>query len=407
MLQRLWIDYLLASRNLIRTKRRSSLAILAVIIGITALIITNGFIQWIFQGMREGTIHSHYGHLQIAKPGYFEAGKADQFGYLTPDITPIIGDNNKIKAVVPRLSFSGLISHSEATLSFIGEGVDLKEAELFGDALLISAGQHLSTNLEDQLIMGEGLARNLGVNVNDQVVLLVKTSTGGINAIEIRVVGLFSTVTKSYDDSAIRIPIATARKLLKIHDSHTWIVLLHDTEETNQVLADLRNQLPRDNFEIMPWYELADFYNKTIALFTKQIQAIKVVIVLIILLSITNTLKISVMERIAEIGTAMALGVKRVGIMRLFMWEGILIGCWGGVLGLLFGLALASLISEIGIPMPPPPGMTRGYRGEILVSMPIAVEALVLVLISTLFASIYPAWKASRMLIVDALRHNR
>jgi putative ABC transport system permease protein len=68
---------------------------------------------------------------------------------------------------------------------------------------------------------------------------------------------------------------------------------------------------------------------------------------------------------------------------------------------------LAQIISSIGIPMPPPPGKTHGYTGGILVTVPIAIEALVLAVATTLLASVYPAWRASRMQIVDALRHNR
>jgi putative ABC transport system permease protein len=136
-------------------------------------------------------------------------------------------------------------------------------------------------------------------------------------------------------------------------------------------------------------------------------QGIKVIIVLIILLSISNTMTMSVMERIGEIGTAMALGVRRAGITRLFLTEGILLGCAGGLLGLAIGAPLAALISSIGIPMPPPPGMDSGYTGEILLTWNITIEAVALAACTTLVASILPAWKASRMQIVDALRHNR
>jgi putative ABC transport system permease protein len=103
----------------------------------------------------------------------------------------------------------------------------------------------------------------------------------------------------------------------------------------------------------------------------------------------------------------MALGVKRSGIVRLFISEGILIGCAGSVLGLLLGLILAWTISSIGIPMPPPPGMARGYVGQILVTWDIAWKSMALAVGTTFAASIYPAWRASRMQVVDALRHNR
>ena len=172
-------------------------------------------------------------------------------------------------------------------------------------------------------------------------------------------------------------------------------------------MSKLRAILPADQFEIIPWYELADFYNKTIVLFTRQVQGIKIIIALIILLSISNTMSRSVMERTGEIGTAMALGIKKADILRQFLIEGALIGVIGGLIGLFVGMILAQIISSIGIPMPPPPGMARGYTGEILMTLPMAGEALLLAIFTTLVASVYPAWKASHMQIVDALRHNR
>ncbi len=406
-----WRILSLAFRNLIRQKRRSTISVSAVAFGITALILSSGFIQWIFLDFRETSIRSQLGHLQIVYPGYHDAGKADPLSFLLPNAPPnlnTVDDNSdQIKIIVPRLSFNGLISHGEATLSFIGDGIDPREQLAFGNAVQISEGNPLSIDHPFHIIVGEGLARNLGLKVGDQAVLLVDSATGGINAIEVFVGGLFSTVTKSYDDNAIRVPIETARQLLRTQGTHSWIVLLNDTEQTDHVLAKFRNSLPHDKFEVVPWYLLADFYNKTIALFTKQILAIKVIIALIILLSIFNTMSITVMERIGEIGTAMALGVKRVNIMRIFLNEGVLIGCVGGLVGLSVGLLLAAIISNIGIPMPPPPGMARGYTGQILVTLDIALESLVLAVATTLVASVYPAWKASRMQIVDALRHNR
>lgn len=401
----------LAFRNLTRHKRRSTVSISTVAFGIVALLLASGFIEWIFQDFRETTIHSQLGHLQIVRPGYFEAGKADPYAFLLPDSLPKLNetsdDVNQIKAIVPRLSFSGLISHGDATLSFIGEGVDPQEQVYFGNALKISTGSNLSADHPDHLIMGEGLARNLGVKAGDQIVLLVNTATGGINAVEMTIGGLFSTVTKSYDDSALRLPISTARQLLRTQGAHSWVVLLNDTSQTDQMLVALRNALPQDHFEIVPWYQLADFYNKTTVLFTKQVQAIKLIIALIILLGISNTMTMNVVERTGEIGTAMALGVKKFDILRQFLCEGALIGGIGGALGVLIGWLLAAIISSIGIPMPPPPGMARGYIGEILLTSNMVLEALALAILTTLIASVYPAWKASRMQIVDALRHNR
>ncbi len=409
-MQTLWLDFSMAARNIVRQRRRSAIAVGAVAFGIAALILASGFIERIFLDFREATIKSQLGHLQITRSGYHDAGKADPYAFLLPDTVPELEAPNvphEIKTVAPRLSFSGLVSHGESTLSFIGDGVSPEHEAAFEDGLQISAGKNLSAGNPRDIIMGEGLARNLGVGVGDRVVLLASTASGGTNAVEVTVRGLFSTVTKSYDDAALRVPLVTARELLRTKGSHTWIVLLNDTSHTDIMLARLRSKLPQDRFEVVPWYQLSDFYNKTAALFTKQIQGLRLIIALIILLSISNTMIMSVLERIGEIGTAMALGVKRSGILRLFLSEGVLLGCFGGMLGLLVGVALAGVISAIGIPMPAPPGKTHGYIGGILVTWNMGLESFVLAVLTTLLASIYPAWRAARMQIVDALRHNR
>jgi len=87
--------------------------------------------------------------------------------------------------------------------------------------------------------------------------------------------------------------------------------------------------------------------------------------------------------------------------------EGTLLGALGGALGLAVGVLLAMAISSIGIPMPPPPGMQHGFNGGILVTLPLAAGALALAVATALAASLYPARKASRLVIVDALRHGR
>lgn len=406
----LLLDFSLAARNIVRQRRRSAIAVGAVAFGITALILASGFIEWIFLDFRELTINSQLGHVQVVKRGYHDAGKADPYAYLLPEAIPELetaGEPSAIKTVAPRLSFSGLVSRGDSTISFIGDGVSPKDEAVFGDALQMSSGKNLTADDPRTVIMGVGLARNLGVGVGDKVVLLANTAGGHTNAVELTVRGLFTTVTKSYDDTALRVPLVTARELLRTKGSHVWIVLLNETSDTDRMVTKLRAKLPQEQFDVVPWHQLADFYNKTAALFTKQVQGVRIIIALIILLSISNTMATSVMERIGEIGTSMALGIRRVGVMRLFLSEGALLGCFGGLVGLVVGVVLAMVISAVGIPMPPPPGMGRGYTGQILVTWDIALSSFLLAVGTTLVASIIPAWKASRMEIVNALRHNR
>ena len=402
--------FVLAFRNIVRQRRRSLLSLAAVSFGVIALLLAGGFIQWIFWAMREDTVGSRLGHIQISRLGYQNSGTADPFNYLLQAQSPELASIEKTPGVVtvaPRLGFSGLVSFGDATVSFIGEGVDPRREMFLSRSVIITQGKNLAPDDPNGVVMGRGLAANLGAHVGDKVVLLTNLPSGGVRAVEGRVVGLFSTIVKAYDDSALRVPLPLARKLMGVTGAHIWVTLLSRTEDTEKVLRQLRAKLDRGKFELVPWTHLADFYNKTVVLFTHQFGVVRVIIGAIIILGISNTMMMNVMERTGEIGTVMAMGTRRRQLISMFLSEGLLLGVFGALIGLMIGLGLAALISAIGIPMPPPPGMDRALIGQIRITPALAFESTLLAVATTLIASVYPAWKASRLTIVDALRHNR
>jgi len=399
-----------AYKNISRRARRSMLAMPAIVCGITALILASGFIEWILDYGRESEIHSRLGHIRVYKPGYLDSGQADPWAYLLPinaKQTAQLESVRRIRLIAPRLSFNGLISHGESTISFIGEGVDVERERELSRSMTIVAGEGLSPEDPKGITLGQGLADNLGVAPGDTVVLLVNTASGGIGAVEGHVRGLFATVMKDFDDSALRVPIALSRQLLRVSGAHSLALLIDRTANTDSVVAELRERFRGQPLEFVPWYELSDFYTKTAELFSRQVNTVRLIIAVIIILSISNSLIMSVMERTGEIGAMMATGTSRAGILRLFVFEGALLGLFGGIAGLLAGWLAAIGISAIGIPLPTPPGMSFGYTAGIMFTWPIAGQALGLAVATTLFASLYPAWKASRLEIVNALRHNR
>lgn len=406
-------NLLIAVRNLARNRRRALTALMTVAIGVIALVLADGFIQWVFWGMREGTIQSQLGHIQIMRPGYLNAGAANPYAYILPENSPqrsAIESMPGVKLVAPKLAVTGLISHGETTVAFVAEGVDpkkQKEAEL-SQAVRIVEGRNLADAAAKEVVLGRGLARNLDVRPGDTVALLATASGGGINAAEMKVAGVFVSPNQAYDDSALYLPIGLAQSLLRVNGAHVWLVLLNDTDRTDDFLAQFRTRFPAsaDKLEFVPWYQQADFYNKTVALFTQQMNVLRLIIGFIIVLSISNMLVMNVLERTGEIGTLLAIGFKRKKILQLFAIEGLLLGLIGASLGLIIGYGLAELISAIGIPMPPPPGMEEGYTGRIRITPNVMVTAFLIAFITTALAGLYPAWKASRLPIIKALRHN-
>ncbi|MDD5403105.1 MAG: FtsX-like permease family protein [Sulfuricella sp.] len=402
------VDFRLALRNILRQRRRSVIAIAAISFGVVAMMLAAGYIEWIFWANRELATGQQFGHIQVSKRGYQEAGQADPLAFIMPQDSQALSallHTPGVQSVAPRLVFSGLISHGDSTMSFLGMGID-PVLDPLSHNLIIVKGKPLSPGEPNAILLGAGLAANLGVKAGDTVVLLTNTPGGGVNAVETHVAGLASSSLKAMDDVMVRVPIAMARKLLRVNGSHVWVVSLKHTELTDSVLASLRKEPSLKPFEMVPWTRLADFYNKTVALFSRQMGVVKLIIAVIIVLSISNTMTMSVMERTVEIGTAMALGVRRKRILRLFLLEGMQLGVIGGVLGTSLGYLAAKAITAVGIPIPAGPGFSHDFIAMIIITPGIVVEALLLAVVTTLIASIYPAWRASRLVIVDALRHN-
>ncbi|MDO8315864.1 MAG: ABC transporter permease [Rugosibacter sp.] len=399
----------LSLRNLLRHRRRALIAILSVAFGTAALAVASGFIAGMFADFREATIESQYAHLQITRPGYHENGLADPARYVLPNdaAAQSLSALPHVRAWGPRLGLTGLVSHGESTLPFVGEGFDPAH-DLTGDrSLTIIQGRRLGVADHDQILLGKGLATLMGVQAGDAVVVLVDTPASGLSAIDAKVAGVFESVSKAYDDSALLLHIDAARKLLKVDGAHSWLVYLDKTENTARVAKALRARFGAPQFEVRTWDQLAEFYRRAVDLFQQQLEVVRFIVVAIILLGISNTMMMSVMERTGEIGTAMALGVRPRILLGQFLLEGGLIGLIGSLTGFALAIVIGWGVDVLHIDMPPPPGLTRGYLAHLLFTPATLLEALLVGVGTTTLASLYPAWRASRMVIVDAIRHNK
>ena len=416
----------IAVRNVFRHKTRTIVTISAIAFGCIALIFAGGYFEDVFRKMRESYIHGHTGHIQIFKKGFFEKGSAEPFNYLIDNPQRIITQVKSVEGVefvTPRLDFAGLISTGETTVSFIGQGIDpanekgvsvsdlsgLRQSvnTLMASGMVIEAGEPLKKDDMYSVIAGQGLASGIAVKPGEGLILVTNTVGGSINALDVTLKGVFISGSKAFDDHFIRMPIAAAQKLLHTDSIQSLVVMLDKTEETQQVKKELERLFKEDglDLEIKTWDEISDYYTKTVTLFGKLFFVLKVVIAIIVILSIFNTMNMAVLERTNEIGTIMALGTKRRGVLKLFLFEGLSLGLIGGVVGLIAGVITTVLIARIGITMPPPPNTTFSWISEPMIVPGMLLFALILSVITALISSLYPAYKASRLEIAEALRH--
>ena len=399
----------LAFRNIFRNRLRTALTLAAIICGVAAIIVSGGFVEDVFVQLREATIHSRLGHAQIYRAGYLEYGRREPARYLIAQPQQIIDGIRSIphvQAVMTRVNFSGLANNGRADLPIIGEGVEPNKEARLGTATTLVAGRQLQDSDTFGAVIGEGVANALRLSPGSPLNLMVNTPEGALNTLEFEVVGVFRTFSKDYDDRAVRISQAAAQELLFTRSIHSVVVLLDDTRATDKVVAAIQAKLGAQGYEVKSWHELADFYNKTVALYRRQFGALQFIILIMLVLSVASTINMVVYERTGEFGTLLAMGLRRREIFKLVLVENTLLGLLGGLLGVIVGFALAALISGIGLPMPPPPGSNSGYTASIRPVPWVFAVAAVTGTLAAIVAAILPARRAGRIPVVDALRHN-
>jgi putative ABC transport system permease protein len=402
----------LAIRNVFRNRRRSLITLLAMAFGAAAIIVFGGFVNSIYFGVRESTIRSQVGHIQLYRKGWSDKGNLAPFDYMIGDYTGLRAELAKlehVKTVTGRLGFSGLVSTGDSTTSFVGIGVDPEgEVELSALAIIID-GQDLTSRHPRGIVMGVGLGRAFGVKPGDDLTLLSSTKAGAINALAVKVRGMWESGEKAYDDRFLKLPLSEVQRLLDIEgDEVQSVVLLLDRTEHTAVVRDRIARLIHErglDLEMKTWDELALRYHQVRELFGRIFAVLTLIVAIMVVFGITNTMTMAIFERTREIGTVMALGTRRRGVIAMFVLEGLALGALGGMLGILLGIGLAHVISAIGIQLPPPPGSTRGFVVQIFVVRDVLLQAFWLSLVTATLASLYPAWRAARVNVVEALRH--
>ncbi|EJD6048524.1 ABC transporter permease [Providencia rettgeri] len=403
--------------NLFRQSRRSAVTLLAITLGGVAVFIFGGFVDYSFWALREQTIRTNLGHIQLYEKGYLTSGANNSLQYTISNYDEVknilIADpqiGHKVSTITGQLSFTGIISQYEkgASTFFTGVGIEPQTSLVLGSLDRIISGSDLSRVEPQEITIGSGISDSLSARYDDWVDMLVVNPEGGQNAMSSKVRGVFQSGIKEYDDTSIKMPLKTAQRLLQTNDVSKIIILLQDTSQTKDVLARI-NQLIIDHnlpLEARAWDDLAIFYHQVVNLFEGIFLFIKSIVSIIVVFMIGNTLMMNVVERTREIATLRALGLSQPYIGRLFVLEGVIIGIIGSVLSISFGILIASLININGIPMPPSPGYTQGYLAFVLWNqdMNLFWFSCALPLVTALIASIIPAHRASKLVIAEAFR---
>ncbi len=400
-----------------RAKRRnhfisfiSMISMLGIGLGVMALIVVLSVMNG-FQKEIRARILGVTPHLQVMS----DSGQLNDWQH-TLDI---VASHPEVRAAAPFVSGQGMISLNESVEGVMVRGI-LPDAEqrltALGDKMKHGSLNDLRAG-EFNIILGVDLARALGAHVGDSVLLITPqgqiTPAGMLPRLkQFHVVGIFEIGMAPYDNALALIQLEDAQKLYRMGDSVSGISgSLNNLDLAPRVAFELEGKLPKDTYAT-DWTRQNANYFSVVAMEKKMMFIILSLIVLVAAFNIVSTLVMAVTDKQADIAILRTLGASPKSIMKIFMVQGMLIGLIGMGLGVIGGVVIALNIGTIvpfiehlfGVQF-----LSKEFyyiselpsdlqRGDVI------VVAGMSFLIS-LFATIYPSWRASKVQPAEALRY--
>ncbi len=405
----------IALRNLLRYKRRTLLTASLITVGVVFVLVFVA-VSGSFKAMMIGQItDAMLGHIQIHKQGY--VASIDNLplnlnlnAKTAARIDEILGSQKNIEASSPRLKFGGLFSNFVESTNIRLNGIypdrEFKTVPLLTSR--ISEGR--KTIAKGEILIPALLAKGMKVKVGDSVVIVATNKDGSVNGKQFVVAGIMEGVTgPGGRDGYVHIEDAAEVLRMPELEISEVAVRLKDFDRLQPAFQDIRKQLETefrkgDKFplEIHTWEGLSPFFNIARMLDIMTF-FIKLMLVALVLISVLNVMMMAVYERIREIGTMAAIGTPPGKILLLFMMEGLSLGVLGTIIGGGVGLLLLFILNVAHITFNF--GQQQGLLLQAYVNPMDFVTIAVIVILVSVVASLQPAFKASRMEPIVALRH--
>ena len=457
----------LALRNLMRNRRRSLTTLIAMGVGAVAILIFGGYSRDLTYSLQTGYV-LRGGHLQVQRKDYFLYGTGNPAAYGIADYQRVMDVVKRdpvlapmITVVTPTISLGGIAGNFAAGVSrtVMGSGVvveDRNQMRKWNDYdLRIRIGDSpLTGTSAEAVVVGTGVARVLELcgplevpncarrakapakpagasapaDITDlaalearpaapkdeaRIELLAANVHGAPNVASLRAIKAERQGFKELDDMFIGMHLAQAQRLLYGSDKPQATAVVVQLAHTSQIpaakarLAELlATSLTGEPLEVQDFEALNPFYGQAIGMFAAIFGFMAVLIGAIVLFTVGNTMSMAVVERTTEIGTLRAMGLRRAGIRNLFVCEGLLLGLIGAAAGVLVALGIAWMINHGGLTWTPPGQvdpvpLTVRVWGETRLMLVTGVGLTIVAVLSAW----WPARRAAKMLIVDALRH--
>ena len=301
---------LLAFRNIFRNRRRTLMTLFMVGGGVAGLLLAGGYFAFMMHGLREDTINSGLGHMQIFTADHFNR---DENRVLDTGIdnwrqvAASVKTGSHVRGIAPRIDFYGMVSNGTKAAGFMGSAVDPEAEKSLGFITHIESGRNLDPKPigEVEALIGKELAKSMNVGIGDGLTVLAMTSDGALNGVDVQIVGIINSGAPERDARYLRITLPAAQRLLQSDRVTNLVVGLDSTKNTDQAYAEM---MPRLNglsqqLVLKKWIDLATYYKQVNSMFNGIFLFMGIIVFFMVLMSSVNTLLMSMFERTREIGT--------------------------------------------------------------------------------------------------------
>ena len=412
----------LATRNLLRNPRRTAISLTALVVGVGALVGLRGVINGQQQAVLDNVVHGQVGAVQVHRAGYLANVQGSP---LTLDLedSPALRERlariEGVTAVAPRIVFGGMVSLPDAEDAPGRTGYLLLTA--YDPALeprvtpqrftWLSEGEPLPEGDAPGVMLDAELARGLGAGVledeEDEArwpALLAADREGVLNGAPLRLTGTLVEAPLGGRRQG-SLALGTAQRLLRMEGRVTeYALALEHLEDAHAVRDALRAELG-SAFEVHAWDDVLPFVAQLVRHQDFIFGVITTVFLVTVLLGVVNVMLMNVLERVREIGTLLAVGLRRRHVVALFVWEGAVLGLLGGALGAGLGWAVTLWLGQRGLHLPSS-GTTADSVIRPFLPVLYVVRSVGLATAGAALAALWPAYRASQLRPVEALAHS-
>ncbi|MCU0342736.1 MAG: FtsX-like permease family protein [Ignavibacterium sp.] len=398
----------LAWRNIWRNKKRSLIIVAATAIGLACGLFAGATMYGMWDSMINTTIDRDLGHFQIHTKSYEDEKLLTDTIPGFQKIVDQLQSTKFVNGVSSRTIIEGMVSSATSSNGVRILGIN-PESEKNTTSIYKQTiqGNYFQEDWKNQIVIGEKLAENLGARIKSKIVLSFQGLDGSIIYGAFRVAGIYKTESSTFDKANVFIKEDDLLKLINSEViSNEIVVRVSSVQQLDSVYIPVKKMYPE--LSVKYWGDLAPELKLFYEMLFTQMYIFVGIILFALLFGITNTMLMSVMERIREFGMLMAIGMKRSRVFLMIMMETISLSLIGGVVGIAFGLIFIEYFGYVGINLSAfTEGLSQWSLGtQLYTSLPFSFyPPLVLMILATaVIGAFYPALKAIKLKPATAIR---